>query len=90
VLRLLNRSQRSAELFLALAVAAFREQGPSEPMQRARQAYGRMAFLTEAYVRYGSLHAFPSDAALNVDLEGRFAELSNLQETAARALAELI
>jgi hypothetical protein len=90
VLRLLNRSQRSGEVFLGLASSALRREVGEGPLTAARARYAELCNLTEKYLRLDSWKAVWRDRQFREAMAEEFEAMGSLQEDAARELARLV
>ncbi|HEV8244543.1 MAG TPA: hypothetical protein VGP93_02115 [Polyangiaceae bacterium] len=90
VLRLLHRSQRSGEVFVAMATSALRGE-PSEPfMCRARACYSELCALTQPYLRLDAWKALWRARSFRMQLAEDFAEMCRLQAAAAHELMHVL
>jgi len=90
VFRLLNRSQRSGEVFLGLAASALKREVNDEPLSAARAHYAELCRLTDRYLWLDSWKALWWDRDFRNVLADEFEKMSEHQEDAARELARLV
>ncbi len=90
IFRLLNRGQRSAEVFLGLAATALRPEVSEGPLSAARAHYAELCRLTDRYLRLDSWKALWKDRDFRNCLADDFDTMREHQEAAAHELAQLI
>jgi len=89
VFRLLNRSQRSGEVFLRLAASALRDE-LGDPRSAARAHYAEQCRLTERYLALDAWRSLWRDRDFRNSLADEFETMTAHQEAAARELARLV